>query len=94
MLVGTLITALRAEGIAQIKRYSMLVWVLHRVQCPLTVLALSTVVSRRSPSPMPVEFVVLRRRLVHHAAANLCCFTLISVTGFVASDSTGKSFCG
>ena len=83
--------ALRAEGIARSNRYSRAGWILVGV-LSLTVLALSTVLRQRvSPSPTPVQFLVLPPE---NSYINAAAGAAVSPDGrqlaFVASDSTGR----
>ena len=88
---GGVQAGLRAESIARSNRYSRAGWILVGVMS-LTVLALSTVLRRRvSPSPMPVQFLVLPPE---NSYINAAARAAVSPDGrqlaFVASDSTGK----
>jgi eukaryotic-like serine/threonine-protein kinase len=82
---------LPSESVVQGKNYNRVGWILVGV-LSLTVLALSTVLRQRvSPSPAPVQFLVLPPE---NSYINAAARTAVSPDGrylaFVASDSTGK----
>src|SRR6266403_1326858 len=88
---GGVQAGLRAESIARSNRYSRAGWILVGVMS-LTVLALSTVLRQRvSPSPTPVQFLVLPPE---NSYINAAAGAAVSPDGrqlaFVASDSTGR----